>query len=317
MTTFEEKLAMKQDIDAKIGSVKASLEKFMNIPRLQQTVGDARARLNNLILTHGGEAAVPAGRQGELAGLKAGLKDAQAALDGAVAQERTLREELAALKEQRAALNLCADAEEVISIQGQLAEVDAEIAKISAAIDAQSKGKTTGHAEPLLDLEARRAELLADAAMGKDVKKGLAEIDKAMATAEKQIDGAMDKELAVTALETRLSDSWNRRAELAEVHKAAVAGYLVSRAALAAEEYREAAEELGACVARLVALDKLLDRLGAGEHAQRMTGYDLVMLTLPGVRGEAPVFRTEDLDLPGVIATEAEIIRTSGIILSA
>jgi len=48
-----------------------------------------------------------------------------------------------------------------------------------------------------------------------------------------------------------------------------------------------------------------------------MTGYDLVMLTLPGVRGEAPVFRTEDLDLPGVIATEAEIIRTSGIILSA
>ena len=46
-------------------------------------------------------------------------------------------------------------------------------------------------------LEARRAELLADAAMGKDVKKELAEIDKAVALAPSEPTPYLDRSRAL------------------------------------------------------------------------------------------------------------------------
>lgn len=312
MQTFEEKLDMKQSLDAKISSIKN--ERFyLAMPAAEMAAGDARGRLNSFLSQYGGEANIPKSRRGDLARLRENSIKATAVLDKKKAKEAELTAQLSALEEQRAALSLTAGLAEMLRIQKELGEIDAEAATLVAAIKGQDEAGENS-AESLFDQEKQRAELLADARLGKDVKAALADVEKELAKASKWIDREIGHQEAINALQGRLTACQEKRARVAKVHQAALPCYLKSCAEEIATDFRIKARALGECVTRLVALHSLIDKMNPADVANAQTCYELSRVVLPGMANDGgPIFRAEDIPLAVEIDKEKAKFAAQGV----
>jgi hypothetical protein len=303
--TAVEALRHKNEIQRRINGLLSQLPDAWELTRKGAEVGDARTRLESLIWNNGGsEAAIKPARKAEMNNLKATLEQKQQASKDVHELDQRLRRELAALKEELAALPVSADVADLLAAKGDLAAVDAEIVTLTAALTEQVR--LAGSSAGADDLAAKRDELLADAALGKDVKKALTAVEEKLAAAEKQSEKGIDAEQAAIVLERRLVTAREKRAELLEAYKMVMAGFLSEQGAAIEADYNALVAELGNCVTRLFAIDELLNRHASLEHAARFVTGDLRRLKLPSLTGSGLLFVAADVIPSAAAALEVE-----------
>lgn len=314
--TAVEALRHKKEIQGRINGLLSQLPDAWELNRKGVEAGDARTRLESLVRNNGGsEAAIKPGRKAEMNDLKATLEQKQQAFKDVRELDQRLRRELAALKEELAALPVVADVADLLAAKGELAAVDAEIVTLTAALTEQVRLASSSAGAD--DLAAKRDELLADAALGKDVKKALITIEEKLAAAEKQSGKGIDAEQAAIVLERRLVAAREKRAELLEAYKMAMAGFLSGQGAAIEAEYQTLAAELGKCVTRLFAIDELLNRHASLDHAARFVTGDLRRLKIPSLTGSGLLFDATDVIPSAAAALEVECLNelTGSVIL--
>lgn len=293
--TAVEALRYKKEIESRIKGLLSDLPDAGRLNSMGREVGDARIRLESLVKNNGGsETAIKPERKAEMGALKATLEQKQQAYNKERELDQRLRSELAALKEELAALPVVADVADLLAAKEELAAVDAEIATLTAALTEQ--GRLASSSSGADDLAAKRDELLADAALGKDVKKALAAVEEKLSAAEKQSEKGIDAEQAAIVLERRLAAVREKRAELLEAYKMAMAGFLSLQGAAIEAEYHDLVVELGKCVTRLFAIDELLNRHASPDHVARFVTYDLRCLKLPSVPIGGLLFNAADVN---------------------
>lgn len=262
---------------------------------MKMAVGDASSRLESLIRNNGGsEATIKPSRREEMVHLKSDFEQKQQISVAAHKLDRRLRGDLEALNEELAALLLPTGIDALLSVVGEITAVKDEITSLNTALEKQ-KGlaNSAGGAD---DLAAKRDELLADAALGKDVKKALADVQTRLVAAEGLAAKGIDAEQAALVLTGRLATARTRLVELTEAHKLAFAGLLSDRAAQIKDQYQTLATALIESMTSLFAIDALLDRYAPSDFAARFVTGDLRSLKLPLMTCTGELFFGHNID---------------------
>lgn len=309
MMTFEKRFEQRESLASQIAEVRAALEKNEGMsPVLRPRAIDSNTLIKDTGVASGHQMEVTVGQMPD-------DTDFQSVQHLAA----DLRCKWVELQNRCSAVDLSATAAEVVALQQRVTDADAELSRLKAIIDEQ-QAPSGQEVTSLIALENRRAELLADAALGKDIKTELAHIEKELTAASKKINAEVDRELTLSVLNGRLTACQEQRDHLAKVHKYAVAGYLGTNALLAAEKYHDCAEELGVCISRLLALYILMSRFAPKDldPSFGIIGRDLMDVELPGLAGDTDVaFRARKVDLDVVADREVETLKKEhGIILA-
>lgn len=264
---------------------------------------EARSRLASFIQQNGGsDQAIPPGRQGELRRLQDDLAYKQREAKATTDLRENQTKQLASLREELAAILGNIQGDDLAPIDADLAMIANEIASLTAAIEEQealASGVTGADG-----LAEKRDELLADAALGKDVKKQLAEVEEKLATAEKKVEKCLDAEQAVLVLSGRLDQAKERRAELLRLRTVALGNRLLQRGDVIEAEYLAKAQELGVLLERLIGIDELLQRQDADNQYEPFCIGGLRSLKLFAPRSGLVIFSASEADRSALAVRE-------------
>lgn len=303
-------LRAKNELKSKIATTIAEIPDAGYLGSLGMKVGDSRVRLASFINNNGGsEGAINPSRIADLAALKADFEQKFGEYNAVKEIDTRLRGELVALQQELAATPFFAGIEELLVINGELSTVKDGITALNAALNKQETVANDIFGAD--DLVAKRDELLADAALGLDVKEQLDSVQKKLAAAEKQAEKGADAEQAAIVLKRRLLVSIEKYTELMEARKLAMAGLLREQGSIFLAEYQDIVASLATCVTRLFVVDALLNRHAPSDDTARFVSADMGRFKLPSLSSPGAeavsIFPSQDIDIE--TAVEHEITR--------
>lgn len=286
--SLEDKIQGRQELRARIASLKKELNAMPTPQSLAAAAREARYRLESFVDQNGeGEGKrIPPNVADIHQDLQAEAATAAKACEDQKVRQEELSTELETLLRRLLDMDLACGKEELIAYQQELLQTEQTVSDLKDKISRleHAARDAVANVPGLGDLEERREDLLAAVATGQEgADSELAEVETAIASKKTEIASAKENADTLAGRSTAAAAGLRRKLEAAQEHASrlreivvpsALAGYLTAQAEQAGEEFIKLAEELIEKHRQLLGLGSLLKHSGAEPKDIFRAGWD-------------------------------------------
>ena len=264
-TTLQGRIVRKAEIEEGIKGFHQELNCLGSLKPKGESLADLKMRIESLASNNSDRA------KAELPGLKAQYKTTLHEVTTISTKEKHLRAGLAALEAELRDFNHTASIEEVMEYLGRLAVATQGVVSLKNTISEQQGILGADTTSALKPLHQKRYDLLAEAALGKDVAVDIKKLE-AEIKEEEEIHAAGEEvkigaNRAIVGLNSKLAEAERFLQSTEGDKKRVIHHFLVGQAQQIGQDYLKAAREVQEAYSRLIGLDALIQRLGVGSKS--------------------------------------------------